>query len=304
MSTTGKLSQNLLTLNKNLQITAFFSMFECLRTEGYRFLGEAHDFWECVYVKNGSVCVSADDRVYDMKNGEIIFHKPLEFHKYHIEKNSYAELFIFSFSLTGTLAEFFENKVFSLNAKQKEIINSWISFINDKVSAYPCENLDVTGPLYILNKSELHMHIVLNYVYSFLLSLCDNNVNITTEATSEKAQIYKLAVKYMNDNISSSLTIKEIAEKCCISPTGLKKTFMEYTGLGVHKYFLKLKMKYASGYLSGGATTSEIAEALDFSSQAYFSEAFKREMGMSPKEYKRVCTEINYPKAMDATKNN
>lgn len=296
MNKTEKLSQNLLTLNKNLQITAFFSMFECVRTEGYRFLGEAHDFWECVYVKDGSVCVSADERVYNMKKGEVIFHKPLEFHKYHIEKNNRADLFIFSFSMTGKLADFFENKVFSLNEKQKVIIDSWLSFMNEKVSQFPSKILDVTGPLYILNQSELNMHMALNHAYSFLLSLCDNNINITAETTSEKAQVYKTAVKYMNDNIGSSLTISDIAEKCCISPTGLKKIFMEFTGIGVHKYFLKLKMKYASSYLSGGATTSEIAEALDFSSQAYFSEAFKREIGLSPKEYRKTCAEINYTK--------
>ena len=92
-----------------LKITEFYSMFECNRPGGYNFSGETHDFWECVYVIDGNVCVTADDRVYNMKTGDFIFHKPLELHKLYVDKEKFAKLFIFSFSLSGILSSFFEN---------------------------------------------------------------------------------------------------------------------------------------------------------------------------------------------------
>lgn len=293
MLLSSDLCKNLTTLNKNLLITAFHSMFERHTPCGYAFKGEVHDFWECVYVRKGSICVSADERVYNISEGEIIFHKPMEFHKYHVEEKEGADLFIFSFTMTGKLSTFFENKVFLLNDEQKDIFSKILEFIH-KVSI-PYADLqcnEVFKILIILNKSSLHMQTLLSDIYRLFLSFCNSNISADSELTTENAFIYKTAVSFMNDNIDSSITVKEIAEKCCISATSLQKIFMEYAGIGIHKYFLKLRLNHAATLLAGGATTSAIAEIMNFSSQAYFSEVFKREMGVSPKEYRKNCTKV------------
>ena len=54
-----------------------YSLFETHYNGRYVFPGETHNFWECLYVQKGEVCVSADERVYNLTDGEIIFHKPL-----------------------------------------------------------------------------------------------------------------------------------------------------------------------------------------------------------------------------------
>ena len=66
---------------EQIHITSIHSLFKSHFDEGYEFHGEAHDFWECVCVLEGELCVSADERVYNMPCGSMIFHKPLEFHK-------------------------------------------------------------------------------------------------------------------------------------------------------------------------------------------------------------------------------
>ena len=84
------------------KITKPYTLFEDSFPGGYEFSGEAHDFWECVYVKEGTATICASDKVYRLEKGDIIFHKPLEFHKYNIDKFSHAELFIFSSSRKET----------------------------------------------------------------------------------------------------------------------------------------------------------------------------------------------------------
>lgn len=272
-------------INEIMNITEFFTMFECSRAGGYSFSGETHDFWECVYVMEGKVCVSADDRVYNMETGDIIFHKPLEMHKYYVDKNDYAELFIFSFSFSGSHVSFFENKVFSLNKGQKELLSSLLDFIREKSSNSPRSTSEDFNTLCVLKKSDTHMLMTRNFVYGLFLSICDS-FNIASETDTESAKIFKTAVNYMNENMHLSLTIKDIAEKSCISATGLKKIFMEYAGLGVHKYFLKLKINRAITLLSSGLSVNDTSEKLGFSSQAYFSAAFKRETGLLPSNIK------------------
>lgn len=270
----------------NIKITEFFSMFECIRQGGYNFKGEIHDFWECLYVQKGNVCVSGDERVYNMGEGELVFHKPLELHKYYVEEGSSAELFIFSFAMEGTLTQFFEQKCFKLNDNQKTVIKNILRFIDIKNSCYPENDFIYTKTLENLSKSNVHMQIMANFVCGLLLSICDS-FDIVAETMNDESVVFSSAVKYMNENIGRSLGVSEIAEHCCISETGLKKIFAQIAGLGVHKYFLKLKINRAMKMLKEGNSVSDCAEMLGFSSQAYFSAAFKRETGTSPGEYKK-----------------
>ena len=38
------------------------------------FSGEAHDFWEFLYVDKGEITVQADHSIYHLKAGDVIFH--------------------------------------------------------------------------------------------------------------------------------------------------------------------------------------------------------------------------------------
>ena len=48
--------------------------------KNYVFEGEKHDFWELLYVDKGEVEVMADSTGYRLRQGDMIFHKPDEFH--------------------------------------------------------------------------------------------------------------------------------------------------------------------------------------------------------------------------------
>ena len=138
----------------------------------------------------------------------------------------------------------------------------------------------------ILNseKSDILSAIITNYICGLLLSICDN-ATVLGEAKLAHTDIYKKAVQYMQTHITDKLTIEDIAKYCAISTTSLKNTFLKYAGVGVHQYFLKMKISRAINLLSEGVNVSDIAARLGFSSQAYFSAAFKRETGESPTKY-------------------
>ena len=273
-----------------IKIDEFYSMFEANYEKGFEFSGESHNFWECVYVVSGSICVSGDDRIYNMKNNQIIFHKPLEMHKFHIDSEKDAHLFIFSFTVHENM-DYFENKVFLLNRTQTDTINSLLNFLRENNSQSIPTLKDMTLPMphsmYIdkFDTSPSYSQSVVSYIYQLFSSLA-NNSTLSCTLQSVDAQIFADAVNYMNNNLSSSPDIAEIAKACGTSPTRLKCIFAKYSGLGVHKYLISLKMNVASQLIKDGITVTEISERLGFSSQGYFSLAFKRETGMSPTVYK------------------
>lgn len=267
-------------ITKPLKIDAFYSFFKVHYKKDFRFDGEIHNFWECVYVIDGGLRVSADDRIYNLSDGDIIFHKPMETHKFTVTHPNGATLLIFSYNLQGKVAKLLKNKVFSLNEKEKMIVSDLLDFTTPQTEEHPEYTL-----YQYLDTSEFYLERLSVYLYQLFLSLADNGIVSETLDTTE-TQLFKKAVDYMKVLISSPLTVSDIAKHCAISESGLKRLFKKYAGMSVHKYFLNLKLKTALSMLESGKTVTEVSEQHNFSSQSYFSVAFKRETGKSPSEVK------------------
>ena len=263
------------------KIQNIFSMFSWLYPPNYAFDGEAHDFWECVYVISGSICAVGGERICNLRAGDLIFHQPMEFHKLHVLGDKPAKIFIFSCSMQGENTAFFRNKSFHLMIEQQEIINALLAFLGKKTSGVHVDYLS------LLCSSPIVFQQAVTYLYQLLLSLCEQNQPaVVSENTA--AEIYRTAVHFMNSAIAEPLTVEEIAKHCNISVSALKRIFHRFAGLSVHKYFLQLKINAATQLLKNGENVTSIAEHLGFGSQAYFSFVFKRETGLSPTSLKQT----------------
>lgn len=86
----------------------------------YYFPGEQHNFWECLYVDKGSVMVGANDNTYTLKQGEIIFHEPLEFHTVESNGQDAPNLVVISFVCKSPAMNAFKEKRFPLPKALKE----------------------------------------------------------------------------------------------------------------------------------------------------------------------------------------
>ena len=270
-----------------VNIDGIYSLFKVHYKNGFHFPGEAHDFWEFLYVIKGSVCITADERVYDLSEGEIIFHKPLEMHKISVEQDKGATLLIVSFDLTGTLTQYLEDKVFHLTEEQQQILTAMLRYIRTQVKEHEIPENTPHYQQFLLpaKNSPLYLQRVITYLYQLLLSLGDDGSVAGTLSTKD-ALSFRKAVQYMTEHISEQPSVCEIANACNISESGLKRIFAKYAGLSVHKYFLKLKFKAATELLQSGMNINEVADKLNFSSQSYFSVSFKREIGENPSQVK------------------
>ncbi len=270
---------------RKLNIEKFHSAFECTYNEGYVFSGEVHNFWEMVYVEAGNLTVGADERILNLNTGDIIFHKPMELHKFHIEPGFSAKLFIMSFSASGDILDYFENRALKLLDAQKCYIDDIISLIKKNCTQKP----DTYDAFFeSLSSLPLLSQQLACKVEFFLLSLCENKTDTPKLLDSPESLIFKKAVLIMDKRINDWISVPEIAKECNVSVSYLKNIFSKYIGFGIHKYFLKTKIITASSLLKEGKSVTEVAEILNFSSQNYFSLVFKRETGISPLNFKNT----------------
>lgn len=272
-------------VEEQIKIDRFYSAFRRHYEQGYGFKGEIHNFWECLFVISGSVQVSADERIYNLSAGDIIFHMPLELHKFTVLSEKGADMFIFSFSLEGKMAHYMEKKIFTLEGKNKKLIEEMLEYMEqgfEKVCS-PESKLSYKQYIEPMKVLPLYSQTVAIYLYCLILFLIDEN-GVTAFSTEPEAEIFKKAVDYMASNICSKLSVGDFARHCNVSEAGIKRIFAKYSGVGVHKYFLTLKIKTATGLLNSGMSVGQVAEKLGFSNQGYFSATFKRETGELPSE--------------------
>ena len=93
-------------------------------------------------------------------------------------------------------------------------------------------------------------------------------------------------IKYIKENLTSDLSLNAIAERAGFSPIHFHNCFKASTGKTLRDYVEDQRIKKAVNMLiSTNKTLTEIAYYCGFSSQSYFSYAFKRKMNMTPREY-------------------
>lgn len=87
--------------------------------------------------------------------------------------------------------------------------------------------------------------------------------------------------------VRDRLNLSEIARQTGTSATRAKELFREAFGCGIMTYFNELKIWQAKRLLDDRSLTVEqIANQLGFSSPSYFTRAFVRQTGQSPKAYR------------------
>jgi AraC-like DNA-binding protein len=96
------------------------------------------------------------------------------------------------------------------------------------------------------------------------------------------------ALSLLHGAPSYSWTIEELAKQVGLSRSVLAERFTDLVGTPPLHYLAKWRMQIALGILSGGnANVARVAAEIGYESEAAFSRAFKKLMGMPPSTWRR-----------------
>ena len=272
-------------IKEQIKIERIYSLFKRHYDKGHHFLGEMHNFWEVVYVIDGEVIISADENVHNFKSGDIIFHKPLELHKFNVVGENGATLLIFSFDMAGELCKKMERRAYHLDKYGRSIVKCFLNFLDLEREKYPQAESNITYSDFhsFYSQDDIFLQTVSIYISGIILSLA-SDVSTLPKTKTHETELFKAALEIMNKKISETLSVDDLANELNMSVSSLKRLFDKYAGMSVHKYFLTLKIKTATVLLKSGMLVNEVSDALGFSSQGYFSATYKRETGITPSQ--------------------
>ena len=123
---------------------------------------------------------------------------------------------------------------------------------------------------------------------------------LRTNGQSDVAKKIEQSFVYMAQHLSESLPVAALAAQACFSPSHYFALFKRQTGCAPMRYFTRLRLQYACHLLD---TTSipvkEIAEAMGYKDQFYFSRVFKSVNHVAPSEYRLRRQEAKKRKGRD-----
>ncbi len=270
---------------EQISIKQLYTLFNRHFEKNYNFAGEMHEFWEMMYIIDGSITVSADDKVHTLSMGDLIIFKPYQLHKFNVDDRSGATVLIATFTMQGTLCQKIDGRAYRLKKFQRSILKTFLEYLDYEINH---KNAAKAGDYWYnvlpyFENDNTFLQTASLFISRLLLTISDSTHTISKNKTYE-TDLFKRALIIMNENIDQNLSVDEIALRLNISVSSLKLLFDKYAGMSVHKYFLTLKIKTATIMLKEGLSVSEVSEKLGFSSQGYFSYCYKRETGNNPSQ--------------------
>lgn len=101
-------------------------------------------------------------------------------------------------------------------------------------------------------------------------------------------KIVEKVKEYIQNNCEKDISRIKIAERFFIHPDYLSHIFKEWTGETFQDYIIHARIEKGKKLLTQtDMSISNIATNSGYSNTAYFAKHFKRETGMSPKEYRK-----------------
>ena len=110
---------------------------------------------------------------------------------------------------------------------------------------------------------------------------------------SNKKMINKV-LDYMNKHYCEDLSLQMMAEKAALSCPYFCTVFKDETGSNFSKYLLNVRLDNAKKLLSeSDRKIYEVALQVGYKDPKYFDRVFKKESGMTPKEYRNLSAQLS-----------
>lgn len=261
-------------ISSSLDISEIYTKFYQEKGTNYNFSGEKHSYWELTYVDKGELLTTIDRVSYHLKQGDLIFYAPMQFHTQSTFEKISSSYLTINFKMNFNHADLLCNKIFSLKRDSYFIVTKLIEELS--------------------NDNLYSNDLSLCYLKQLIIQMLRlDNSHFHSKPTTHMQQTYENELLndillYIDDNIYEKISVSTLCDHFCISTSMLHSLFRKNMNNTAKNYINELKLSKSKELIRNSThTLSEISEMLGFSSIHYFSKKFKSYFNISPTEYSK-----------------
>ncbi len=277
---------------RRIPLTSLFNVSEIITVLLYDFSpnfqtpGESHDFWEFVYVDRGELSITAGENKHRLTQGDMVFHKPGEFHSVECDGVHSATVFIMTFDCRSEAMEHFSERIIAVPGELTKLIRLLIAECKEgfTVSQYPLE-LRQNAPIGVEQLIKMYLEELL--IRLMRIENSGKTGPVSPTRTDSDDRLASDISAYLAQHLYTNVTIEALCEQFHFGKSHLCEVFKKSHGVSILQYYLGLKLTEAKRLLHEDAmSVGEISETLGFESQSYFARLFKKHVGVSPREFR------------------
>ncbi len=105
---------------------------------------------------------------------------------------------------------------------------------------------------------------------------------------SDELTLFQNIISYIEEHLEEPLSLEDIAGTFFVSKYYVAHLFKDSLGISLHQYIIKKRLEECREAIVGGKSITGTYEAFGFRDYSSFFKAFKKEYGISPKEYQNI----------------
>ncbi len=244
----------------------------------------SHDFLEIAYVLSGEGKYRIDDRIYDVREGDLV-----------IINSGVMHQALFCPQVEVPTTEFF------------------VGFSNIRISGCPANYMPLpNGECVLHTTGELSQRLfrlcssmeaenaVRNFMLkSYLIQMLLLVIREQCEPmerprgcdfeTANRKYVVDKIVEYIEDHYNEKISLDQIAENMYLSPFYISRIFKSETGSAPIRRLINIRLEKAKELLEGGyqGSIQEVAAMVGYDDAYHFSKLFKKRYGVSPSQVRR-----------------
>lgn len=229
-----------------------------------------------IYCTEGEGWLELDDRHQKIRANQFFMLPKGEAHRYGA--SNYSPWSIYWMHFEGTMAK----DVFA-RYKMNISPNDIFPFENERIELFD-QIYKIFQSDYVEPSLEYANILALNFIGAFVFG----DIYRSTDAHA-RDNLVDAIIDFLTDNLDKSFTSHEIADEFNYSTSYLFSLFKKRTGYAIIHFFNLKKTQKACEYLKyTDMSVKEISFSMGFQDPLYFSRLFKKNMGMSPRAYKKA----------------
>ncbi len=233
---------------------------------------DSYEEYSLEYILEGEGFLEINGQLLVPKEGDVFLLDKHSKHRYYCTKtNPWHKVFI---CFNGHMADVFVR-----------------TYLKRATYLYQCEAAkEIFLNMYHIATSDIsdykEKHTLILHELMKVFIVISENTAVEPDGLAEKVK------RILDNNLQAPYKIKTLSEKLHYSNNHIINIFAEKFGITPYQYYTKQKIALAKEYLTHTQmSVTEIAERLCYTDDGYFSVCFKKQVGMTPSQYKKALRE-------------
>lgn len=255
---------------------------------GYQTFEHEQAVYEITYVLSGTGAFYVDDTVYTMQKGDLLLVRKGQMHNIISAEIEPLRFFYLGFDFVepivnekiAQLKSFFDTNEQVQFHNAVSLQDTFMRVLSEFISD------DVLSNLLI----EAYMQEIICGVYRIFSRKFYKNYLLSGSNNSDEKLVYDV-INYIDVHLESMENLSALSAEFGYSYTHIAQKFSAFTGESLKSYHTKRRFEKSNEYLRQGHSVTKVAELMGFKSIHAFSRAYKKYVGMAPREYKKWAEE-------------